>query len=321
MSRSAPDRRRVLALAGAGLLVGAAARAAGVVQVPSVSRVPLPPGLAPYVPPTSLQTIADIYKRMTIPVKVNGAGPFPFVVDTGANQSVITVELAAQLGLISGDDAALNGVAGIKMAPTTVADLQVGERLHQRAALSILPGEALGGSGLLGLDRLEGQRLTLDFRGQSLRIEASRRRGLAEGEITVRAHRRDGQLTLVDADLAGTRVTAFLDSGAQATIGNLALRQLAVTRNPTARWLKTPIISATGQSIEADIADLPALRIGGIHLPNWPVAFADLHTFRLWDLVRAPAILVGVDIMSRFEQVSLDFARDQVSFTLPRAAA
>jgi predicted aspartyl protease len=314
------SRRRFLGLAGAGALFASRAMATSVVLPGTGTRLPPLPADAPYTPPTDLRTIADIYRRMTAPVGVNGAGPFPFVVDTGANQSVITAELAQRLGLPIGATATLNGVAGVKDAPTTVADLEVGGRRHPTVTLSVLPAEPLGGDGLLGLDQLDGQTLTLDFRSQAVRIEHSRRRAAASGDISVRAQRRDGQLTLVDADLAGARVTSFLDSGAQATIGNLALRQLAIVRNPTTRWFKTAIVSATGQTIEADIADLPALRIGGIHLPNWPVAFADLHTFRLWDLVRTPALLVGVDILSRFEQVSLDFANDQVSFRLPRGA-
>jgi hypothetical protein len=36
------------------------------------------------------------------------------------------------------------------------------------------------------------------------------------------------------------------------------------------------------------------------------VAFADLHTFRMWKLIDQPAILVGVDVMSRFQYVTLD---------------
>jgi hypothetical protein len=37
----------------------------------------------------------------------------------------------------------------------------------------------------------------------------------------------------------------------------------------------------------------------------------------LWDLVDRPAILIGVDVLSRFEAVSLDFARDEVRFQVP----
>jgi predicted aspartyl protease len=310
------DRRRLALIIGAALAAPSVGRADVHVNTDSASRIPRS-GEAAYVPPTSVAVVADIYRRMTAAVTVNGQGPFAFVVDTGANQSVLSADIVAQLGLPIGPPRPLNGVAGVQIAPTVTASLSFGERIHRDVELSVLPGEALGGAGLLGLDRLDGQRLTLDFGRQTLRIEAGHGWRDPE-EIAVKARRRDGQLTFVNADLAGIPLVAFLDSGAQNTIGNMALRRLAVTRNPRTLWTPTPIISATGQTIDAEIADLPALRIGGLHLPNWPVAFADLHTFRLWNLIDKPAILVGVDVMSRFEHVSLDFSRDEVRFRLPR---
>ena len=71
---------------------------------------------------------------------VNGQGPFPFVVDTGANQSVVSDVLALQLGLPVGPSQALNGVAGVQQAPTTVATLKIGDRSHADVVLSMLPG-------------------------------------------------------------------------------------------------------------------------------------------------------------------------------------
>ena len=320
MRRLGIDRRRLGALLGAGLIAPGVALGDGIVSYPEASRIPRPLEAGGYVPPADLKTIADIYRRMTAPIRVNGQGPFAFVVDTGANQSVISEELATQLGLARGPMEPLNGVAGVQMTDTTTAKLSVGERQDSDVLLSILPSTAIGGLGMLGLDRLEDQRLTLNFRDQLLRIEASRRAWRDPDDVSMKAHRRNGQLTLVDADLAGVPVVAFLDSGAQNTIGNMALRELAVTRSPTSLWSTVPILSATGQTISAEIADLPQLRVGGLHLPNWPVAFADLHTFRMWDLLKTPAILIGVDVLSRFEYVSLDFARGEVRFRVPQQA-
>lgn len=320
MRRLEIDRRQLGVLLGAGLFAPGAAFADIVNESPmAASRIP-PSSADLYTPPSDLKTIADLYRRMTAPISVDGHGPFAFVVDTGANQSVISDELATQLGLARGPMEPLNGVAGVQMTATTIAKLNVGDRQDTEVTLSILPSAAIGGLGMLGLDRLEDQRLTLDFRGQRLRIESARRAWRDPDDVAMKAHRRDGQLTLVDADLAGVPVVAFLDSGAQNTIGNMALRELATTRSPTSLWSIVPILSATGQTINADIADLPQLRVGGLHLPNWPVAFADLHTFQMWDLTRTPAILLGVDVLSRFEYVSLDFARGEVRFRLPQQA-
>jgi hypothetical protein len=274
-----------------------------------------------YVPPSNLQAVSDIYSRMTVPVRINGGGPYGFVVDTGANQSIISAELAGQLALPKGSPAPLNGVAGIQMAPTTQVTLQVGKRIMDHQALSILPQSGIGAVGMLGLDAVGDQALTLDFAGRQLRIETRQSNWRDPSAIRSPAQRKDGQLTLVDAYLAGVALTAFIDSGAENTIGNMALRQMAFTRNPHAVWNMIPIISSTGQTIMAELADLPALKVGGIRLPNWPVAFADLHTFEMWGMTKKPAILIGVDILSRFQSVCLDFARDEVRFRLPSASA
>jgi hypothetical protein len=97
----------------------------------------------------------------------------------------------------------------------------------------------------------------------------------------------------------------------------MALRAWAADRGRAiGAWKTAPIVSATGQTIKAELADLPNLRVGGFSLPNWPVAFAELHTFRMWNLVDRPAILIGIDILSRFQSVSLDFLRSEVRFRL-----
>src|SRR5580658_5988131 len=81
-----------------------------------------------YVPPSKLTAVLDIYKRMTTPVRVAGGGPYPFVVDTGANQSVISIELADKLGLVHAGAQQLNGVAGMQLTQTVNSSIQVGAR-------------------------------------------------------------------------------------------------------------------------------------------------------------------------------------------------
>ncbi len=313
-------REFAAALVATGLATARHVFAQTISMTPGASRIPGGAAAAPYVPPRNLTTVADLYRRMTAAVMVNGRGPYPFIVDTGANQSVIAAELAAQLALPPGDEQPLNSVAGVQITPTAHASLQIGNLQANQAVLSVLPAAAIGGSGMLGLDQLDGGRLTLNFRAQTMSIEGGREPPLADDEIRLKAHRHNGQLTLVDADLAGIHITAFLDSGAQDSIGNMALRELAITRYPSTIWTHVPIVSVTGQTITGEMADLPTLRIGTLHVPDWPMAFADLHTFQMWNLTDRPAILIGVDILSRFETVCLDFNRDEVRLRLPEGA-
>ncbi len=304
------DRRSMLIGAAAAL----AARRAGAQVAIERRGSSILPDPADYEPPETLKAVFDLYRRMTAPVRINGRGPYPFVVDTGANQSVVADRLAIDLGLKAGPLELLHSATGAQLAPTTVARLDVGDRRGDAVTLSVLPQASLGGLGMLGVDRLAGQRLTLDFARRRIVIEPSGRAWRDPGDVVLNTQRRDGQLTLVDAELAGAPITAFLDSGAQSTIGNLALKAIAGAQHPSATWIEAPVLSVTGQIMQAEMAGVPGLRIGGLHLPAWPVAFADLHTFALWDLTTRPALMIGVDILSRFTAVSLDFARDEVRF-------
>jgi hypothetical protein len=307
------DRRSAGLMTLAGLFWPAVARAD--LTTPSLDH---PPPAAQ--PPADIGLYTDLYRRMTAPVRIDGRGPFAFVVDTGANRSVISAELAAQLQLPRGEAQSVNDAAGVQLAPTVTARLAVGERAPALLTLSVLPAETIGGLGMLGLDRLGDQRLTLDFRGKQLRIDGARRETVGALDVVVPARRKSGQLTLVDTDLDGSALTAFLDSGSQTTIGNLALRALARARDPKGAWSAATILSAGGQSIPAEVADLPRLRVGGLLLRHLPVAFADLHTFHMWNLADRPAILLGVDVLSQFDSVALDFARGEVRFRLPANA-
>jgi hypothetical protein len=324
MGHELANRRRFLSAVGAGLVCPAAFTALAQnanldLRHEAPSRIPRREA-EDYTPPADLRTVADIYSRMTLPVRVNDAGPFAFVVDTGANQSVIAQDVVTQIGLPVGAPATLNGVAGIQLAPTTTARLSFGHRTLDARMFSVLPRAGVGGAGMLGLDSIGDAALTLDFMRQALRIDAGHDNWRDPYAVAVKATRRDGQLTLVKVSLGDIPLTAFIDSGAQSTIGNMALRDMALRRSPNSARAGTTIISATGQTIDAEIADLPDLRVGNLRLPMWPVAFADLHTFAMWQMVKTPAILLGVDILSRFQSVCLDFWRDEVRFVMPASA-
>src|SRR5665213_3643173 len=143
MPLGAFTRRHFTTLVGAGTLCSRGAWGA-VAHFGIASRLtPLADQI--YIPPVNLSTVADLYRRMTAPININGSGPFGFVVDTGANQSVVSEELAAQLGLVQGPFEPLNGVAGVENAATTKATLEIGGRVEKDVVFSILPAKAIGG--------------------------------------------------------------------------------------------------------------------------------------------------------------------------------
>jgi hypothetical protein len=280
---------------------------------------------------------ADQALRMTVPVRLNGEGPFDFVVDTGANHSVVAAELAQALRLPAGPNARVHGIAGVEPAPTAVIGrLEIGEVLARRVRAPILAQARLGAGGLLGVDVLKNRRVTMDFAKNELQIapsaireepklsrgvSPSRLKELAPSdatEVKVPARYRFGQLIIIDAQVGPHPVTAFLDSGSQNTVGNMALGRL-VMGDPglVAQSIEVRLISATGQTASGKLSPIPTLRLGGLRIGNMSAVFADLHVFDIWDLLDTPAILIGVDIMRHFQSIELDFGKRMVTFRTP----
>lgn len=288
--------------------------------------------VAPPAPPqgsAQLETAFDEARRMTVPVFLNGQGPYGFVVDTGANRTVVSIEAAAACGLPGAGQAEVHGIAGAEPANlVSVRKLAVGSVTSPRLTLPILPRDRLGADGLLGVDILRGRRMSLQFAENRFEIAPSGM-GVEVGQgtnsripaynapIPVSAAYRNGQLVILDAQVADVRVAAFIDSGAQVTVGNRTLRDAVVHSHPEfgVRLAPVPLISATGQTATGEFAPLPVLRLGGMQIYEVMGVFADLHIFDLWKLNDRPAILIGIDVLRHFHEVALDFGRKVVVFT------
>ena len=331
-------RRRVAQTLVLGGLAAACATPRPPEPLVSINLAGVQPPLPPADQPTRLETAFDEARRMTVPVYLGRRGPFQFVVDTGANRTVVGAETATACSLLADGSTPVHGIAGVQPATLVkVPRLRVGQVQSQNLSLPVLPRSSLGADGLLGIDVLKGRRIRLNFARNTFEVGPSGKGAAVnmlgggggtripdrEAGITVPAQYRSGQLVIFDADVDGVPVRAFLDSGAQVTCGNDVLRKVLLEQRPGLkdRMTETQLISATGQTSPATLAALPRLRLGGMALNNIRAAFAPLHIFSLWDLDDRPAILVGVDVLRHFEEVSLAFGRKEVTFVRGRRGA
>jgi predicted aspartyl protease len=114
-----------------------------------------------------------------VQVKINGQGPYDFVLDTGATFTCLDDELADQLKLPAWKGSfgtVVVGPGGGGMKLLQIDTLEVGEaKASQLPACSIdinrLAPPGLGIQGLLGLNFLKSYRVTIDFEKKSLRLE------------------------------------------------------------------------------------------------------------------------------------------------------
>lgn len=261
----------------------------------------------------------DRFEHLTAPVTLNGSGPYSFIVDTGASISCVAHDLAESLGLPMQPARPVHTMVGVKPQPLAMVDeLRIGARRQRRMSALALQLDQPGIQGVLAVDWLKGQRVTLDFTRSRLSFERSREERSTSDIVVVPARRRHGQLTIVDADLGDRRISAMIDSGSELSLCNsqlLALLDRKATRPPERRRIE--MLTIIGEPFSGDLVMLPFLRLGGLQLGEVPVVHADTHVFRIWGLEDKPAVLLGMDLLRQFRAVSLDFGRSQVRFDLP----
>ena len=257
--------------------------------------------------------------RMTVAVQLNGQGPYRFVVDSGADSSVVGRRLARQLQLPPGTPVTLNGMTGSSVVPRVLVDrLDLGPTSTVDMELPVLEEADLGGDGMLGIDALAEQRLMMDFEKRLITVEdASKPAPKWDGQIVVTARRLGGQLILTEVKANGLSVDAVVDTGTEITIGNLALRDKIIRRR-AAKLEKIEVIGVTGVAVELDLLRVGEIKLGSVTLRNVAIAFADVPPFAVFGLTDQPSLLLGTDLMEVFRRVSLDFRARKVRFQLRR---
>lgn len=329
MPRSGLTLAAALALSTGG--AAAADNATGLAQAPRIAKpVPAPPSTPPMLPLPPAQidnklsiggddiNAKKVETRMSVEVQVNGRGPYHFVVDSGADTSVVGLRIARDLQLPLTTPAILNGmtersivdrvkVSELTLGPSTIRDLQV----------PALREQDLGGDGMIGIDALVHQRLMMDFENRVIKVEDARNpEKRYPGEIVITARRQRGQLILTHVRAAGLPLDAVIDTGSEVTIGNMALRDKLFGHHFDKDATKVAMIGVTGKSVDIQMAVIDELQLGPVTLRDVPIAFADVPPFKVFGLNDQPSLLLGTDILETFRKVSLDFRARKVRFQL-----
>lgn len=259
----------------------------------------------------------DTASRLSVATYVNGQGPFAFLVDTGATTSVITSDIADQLGLEQRELGRLHSIAGAQSVPMTrVASLAVGKRERRNMTVAVLPRAQLRMDGILGLEWLGQASLLLDF-GRRRMVVGEALPVPDEQTVTVKSKLLRSGLILIDALIPRQRVIAFIDSGSTTTAGNLALFDAARAGGAIVGAAgPKELISVTGQVLDGRSAILTRLTLGPMTLRNLPLVIGSIHTFEYWGLQDRPAMVIGTDVLRTFDRVAIDLRRNEVRFRL-----
>jgi len=250
---------------------------------------------------------------------INGHGPYRFMVDTGAERTVIADELAARLALPRGRRVLVQGI--IRREPASlveIRELRMGSLVSPRLQVPTLPRVMLGVDGFLGLDVLDHRRVVFDFLAETLTI--TKPQGFFSwlfthgDQLRVRTMGTSGRLRSTDCIIDRVHAAAFFDTGAEVSIINgplyAALQHLDAA--PKQRAATELLTGVTGGSVEGVTTVLNMVTLGDLILTFTPAVVADLPTFALWGLGRQPALLVGMDCLRRCSRFTIDYRRKEV---------
>jgi hypothetical protein len=294
------------------------------------ARVPGSPedlaaGLAEPEPLFAAPTRLDRIGRVMAEVMVNGKGPFRFVIDTGASRSTLAPHLAKSLGLTqAGRNVMLNGVTGVAEVPTVIVDtLDIGALQFKNQHLPVIFTSIMGNAdGILGVAGFGDQRIDVDFKRDRVTVAPSNGRRPHYSLVTTRVERNENGLMIFDVRI-GRRIKAkaVLDTGAERTLGNLALQQALNRGRKNREPVSAVVHGATPDIADGDVQEIKQANIGDMTLTNLEVIFADFHVFKLWGLDKEPAMLIGMDMIGVLERLVIDYRRNEVSMYGDRAAS
>ena len=254
----------------------------------------------------------DAVRRLSVPVGVDNQPPIGFLIDTGAERTVLGSVIAA--GLPGPRRAAtLVHVAGrSNVQVVEVERLSLGRSVYRGIEAPILPRVTMGVDGILGTDALQDQRVLFDFKGGRVTLIQHGEQPALGDVIVVRGRRKSGRLILTSASIDGVDVDVVLDTGAAQTIANPALADRLRRRGGTAGVLT----SITGDTIALRLLAVKRLTIGDLLFQDFRIGVTDSPAFDALDLGDRPAILLGMDAIGRFDRVLVDFPRRSVAFAL-----
>ena len=260
----------------------------------------------------------DRYERMTIPVTIAGQGPYRFFVDTGAQATVVTGRVTADLSLVPRGKARLVAMGSSKVVDLVdIDDLEFADRTLSGLRSPLLERQHIGADGILGLDSLQDMRVLIDFSEDRMLVADADQLGGNYGyEIVVRARARLGQMIITDARLDGVKTAVIIDTGAQNSVGNTALVE-KLRKRERGSFTSTDV---HGFSISGDVTVARSLRIGKLLMSDVPIGIHDSPAFEALGLEDKPAVILGMRNLRLFDRVAIDFASRKVLFDLPPEA-
>lgn len=264
--------------------------------------------------------VFDAEGRPSAQVRVNDEADFLFAIDTAAQRTGIGAPIIDALDLQPDPDQVgrMHGVAGVvEVDMYTIDLLQLGDRrVEDSLVVSLTGGHDLGGhahQGILGQDVFASRRLELDFAAMSVRLDAVED---AEEQAVMPARFMYGGFALVDIDVGGVATIAVIDTGAARSFGNQALLN-ALARPDEEIEVREEVRGVSQDAIEVFSGVTRSVSLGSVELDAQSLEFIISPSFDTFRINDRPAIVLGMDVLSRVPGIALDYADAEFAILAP----
>lgn len=293
----------------AALLVGSAVSP----LTPALGCEPLDPGALS----VAGATAKDSAGRAVALIHINGQGPFRFIIDTGANRSVLSKALADRLGLAHSGEGVVHSIDGAEPAMLVNVDsLSFGPLRLSRGDTPVLDSPMLDGEhGLLGADGMAGRLLHVDFTKRCVEIYESDAQLSLKGWLSAPARIRFGSMLLVPGEIMGVHVNVLIDTGSNISLGNRKFREvLRVVATRSIQVHNGHAFTFGRPIVFTEVVWTPSLRLGRTVVESVNAYIGDFHVFDVWGLKDEPTLIIGMDVLARSREMVVDYARGVVHF-------
>lgn len=250
--------------------------------------------------------------HLLVPVYVDGKGPYPFILDSGADTSSIYQWFADEAGLKSaGASITVSGMTGtVEMKRYRVASFKMEGHELRGVTTYALPNRHDGAkiAGVLGNDFMDGTVTVFDFPCQSVTVhtkpaDAAALAGPGSTPITARRNTEDTLLSF-PVSVAGAQGTAVLDTGNRLTKINTRFAAAAGLDTRSKDFHSGDVIYGVSgtQGIVPKAGPLGTVTLGSARLEHAQGEVMDIKVLTE-DFGDTPLMDLGTDLMGRFRLV------------------
>jgi predicted aspartyl protease len=242
--------------------------------------------------------------HVTVPTFVNGKGPYPFILDTGADGTSVYQWLADRLHLASGGaPESINGMTGSVQVPRFRVDrLRMDGREIHDLIVDALPNRKDQGrqAGVLGTDFMAGMTAIFDFACRRIELHRSTNGmgNIVGHSVAIHAeHAGDTDLLQIPVTINGATGVAVLDTGSRVSKLNLQFARAAGVDPRSATFHdEAPIQGANLKPMIPRSGLIGQFEFGGVHLDEVSAQVVDLPVMQQVDPSKS-VLWLGADLL------------------------